>query len=143
MENQSTTTRKGLRCPWVVRRPRLGGFRNLPPPAGAGAAAFRSPSLGHYSMRSLALRPAGAWRSWAATRGGPRPRSAPGGGVPRPRFSPSPPLSGQSGGPPCGRRFFNRLPLRGLNCGLGALRPRSSGFPPPAASSRWSAAPAF
>ena len=84
----------------IVRRPRLGGIRNLPPPAGAVATAFRSPSLFYYSMRSLALRPTGAWRSWAATRGGPRPRSVPGGGGPRPRFSPSPPLKGQSGVPP-------------------------------------------
>ena len=130
----------------VVRRPRLGGIRNLPPPAGAEATAFRSPSLFHYSMRSLALRPTGAWRNWAATRGGPRPRSVPSGGGPRPRFSSSPPLSGQSGVPPTGRGFLNRLTLQGLIIGLGATLPRSVGWGrpslwscrPQALGSRWS-----
>lgn len=51
----------------------------------------------------------GAWRNGAATRGVPRPRSVPSGGVPRPRFSSSPPLSGQSG-----------VPLRGAYFSAGA-----------------------
>ena len=121
-----------------VRRPRLGGIRNLPPPAGAVATAFRSPSLFYYSKHSLTLRPAGAWRNCAATRGSSASRSVPGGAPAGGALSPSPPLSGQSGVPPCGRGLFLRLTLQGLFSGLGATLPRSVGW---GRSSLWSCRP--
>lgn len=102
-------------CAVTVGRPRLGGFRNLPPPAGAAATAYRSPHRGFICLRAAYFVPCGAVPQSAASLGRPSLLSltpAPSAGAPLP---PAP-----AGRAPSGSRGLWEIgvPLRGAFCRL-------------------------
>lgn len=102
-------------CAIKVGRPRLGGFRNLPPPAGAVATACRSPHRGFICLRAAFLVPFGAVPQSAASLRGPRP-FAPSSGGPRP--SSSRPLPTVAPPPRWSGAGDIGVPLRGAFCRL-------------------------